>query len=339
MIKTQTLAWKCSARLATLLLTTSLGLLGCTSVSSEVTENSTRSSSVPEIESSNGGKANPTDLAPSRTSATHALGPASIPALNEQWKAETGLRYGEVRRRLMAQGWIPHTIETTGPVRHYNPGGLLKTMYDLGYEEVVDCAGTGLAPCRFEFVYQDRALDNGPVLAVIATVASGPNPDPYFAGMNPDAYGVNTEYQNRSLDAALFAEIQQDKRFCGAIGTCPDLFSPSELYQAYSELYQTQSQYAFQDVVILTRAYLEGGNRAVMFPRRPVSRAQALEYARILDTENTIDLSDRNRELYNYGQPIESYAAPGEGPRNLITLVLTSDGQVSEISFTKPGSL
>jgi len=39
--------------------------------------------------------------------------------------------------------------------------------------------------------------------------------------MNPDAYGVNTEYQNRSLDASLFAEIQQDERFCGAIGTCP----------------------------------------------------------------------------------------------------------------------
>jgi len=326
------LAWKYHARLVTILLTTSLGVLGCTSVSSEVTENSSGvTSSAPEIIPSNQEAANPTDLATSKDSAAQVVGPASIPALNQQWRTETGLRYGEVRRRLIAQGWIPHTIETTGPVRHYNPGGLLKKMYDLGYEEVVDCAGTGLAPCRFEFVYQDRTLENGPVLAVIATVASGPNPDPYFAGMNPDAYGVNTEYQNRALDASLFTEIQQDEGFCGAIGTC----SVSSPYV----LYQTQSQYAFQDVVIVARAYREGVNRAVIFPRRPVSRAQALEYARILDTENTIDLSDRNRELYNHDQPIESYAAPGEGPRNLIHLVLTPDGQVSEINFVNPGAL
>ncbi|MDJ1184370.1 hypothetical protein [Roseofilum casamattae] len=259
------------------------------------------------------------------------IGPSSIPSLNEQWKKETGLRYGEVRRRLIARGWIPHTIETTGPARHSDPLGLVKTMYGLGYEEVVDCAGTGLAPCRFEFVYRDRALDNGPVLAVIATVASGPNPDPYFAGMNPNAYGINTEYEERPFNAALFAEIQNDENFCGAIGTCP-VSSPYVLHNS-------QSQYAFADVAILARAYPEGGNRLVVFPRKPVSRAQALRYAEILDRDQTIDLSDRNRQRYDGDRRIESYAAPGEGPRNLMQLVLTLNGQVSEIKFTKPGNL
>jgi len=267
-------------------------------------------------------------LPPLETSETR--GPASIPALNEQWQQEENLRYGEVRRRLIAQGWIPHTIETTGPARPYNPTGLVGTMYELGYEEVADCAGTGLAPCRFEFVYQDRTLDNGQVLAVIATVSSDPdNPDPYFAGMNADAYGVNTDYQNRAFDAALFAEMQQDERFCSSIGNCP----------VDSAVYLTQFQYAFQDAVMVARAYQEGPNRVVIFPRQPISREQALVYADILDSEDTIDLSDRNRTVYDDGEPIESYAAPGEGPRNLIMLVITPEGQVSEVSFVKPGAL
>lgn len=258
---------------------------------------------------------------------TEAKGPASIPALNEQWKQEENLRYGEVRKRLIAQGWIPHTIATTGPAPRYNPTGLVGTMYELGYEEVVDCAGTGLAPCRFEFVYQDRTLGNGPVLAVIATVASGENQDPYFAGMNADAYGVNTDYQNRAFDAALFAEIQQDERFCGAIGACP----------VDSLLYQTQSQYAFKDAVILARAYEEAGYRAVLFLRQPISREQALVYGDILDSEDTIDWGDRT--VHNEDEPVEIYAAPGEGPRNLIQFVLTPDDKVSEISLIKPGSI
>lgn len=303
-----------------ILLAIGLGVLGCTSGSSEVAQNSTGvSSSAPEsIVSNQVDSPNP-----------RAVGPASIPTLNQQWGAQTGLRYAEVRRRLIAEGWIPHTIETTGPVQIYNPMGLLKQMYDLGYKEVVDCASTGLAPCRFEFVYEDRALENGPVLAVIATVSSDANPDPYFASLNLKTDSINTDYQDRALDAALLTEMQQDEDFCNAMGSCPD----------YSLLHRTQSQYAFQDVVMLARAYGEGGNRAVIFPRQPVSRAQALEYGRMLDPENTVDLSDRNRESYNYSRPIESYAAPGEGPRNLIQLVLTSDGKVSEISFVQPGSL
>ena len=64
--------------------------------------------------------------------------------------AISGLSYHKARKILVKDGWIPRTQ------RHsYNDAGLRygsgKVFWDLGYWEVVSCAGTAEGFCRFEF--------------------------------------------------------------------------------------------------------------------------------------------------------------------------------------------
>jgi hypothetical protein len=67
-----------------------------------------------------------------------------IPNLN-------GLTYHEARKKLMAAGWQPRTI----PLNYRDEGtaesGNALIFIEQGYEEVIDCAGTGLGYCLFEF--------------------------------------------------------------------------------------------------------------------------------------------------------------------------------------------
>jgi hypothetical protein len=64
--------------------------------------------------------------------------------------AISGLSYHEAREILVKDGWIPLTQ------RHsYNDPGIQygsgKVFWDLGYWEIVSCAGTAEGFCRFEF--------------------------------------------------------------------------------------------------------------------------------------------------------------------------------------------
>jgi hypothetical protein len=67
-----------------------------------------------------------------------------IPNLN-------GLTYHEARKKLMAEGWQPRTI----PLNYRDEGtaesGNALIFIKQGYEEVVDCSGTGMGYCLFEF--------------------------------------------------------------------------------------------------------------------------------------------------------------------------------------------
>ncbi|MEO0704470.1 MAG: hypothetical protein AAF050_02265, partial [Cyanobacteria bacterium J06649_5] len=92
--------------------------------------------------------------------------------------------YGEVRSRLIQKGWVPHTFRTNGPVGNWqNP--MVEAMGSLGFNEIKDCSGEGY--CRFEFVYTDRTLENGAVLAVTTaptasdSIAKGE--EPLFSGL------------------------------------------------------------------------------------------------------------------------------------------------------------
>jgi hypothetical protein len=60
-----------------------------------------------------------------------------------------GKKYSEARKILIDEGWIPNE-------RHFTYGdkfsyGNAKDFWDMGYHEIDDCAGTGLAPCKFDF--------------------------------------------------------------------------------------------------------------------------------------------------------------------------------------------
>jgi hypothetical protein len=72
-----------------------------------------------------------------------------VPKLKQQ------MPYSEAREILINEGWqaleIP-VLQRGDPLS----GGVEYIVKDLGYNEVVDCSGTGLGLCRFEFAAADR---------------------------------------------------------------------------------------------------------------------------------------------------------------------------------------
>ncbi|MGL5060397.1 MAG: hypothetical protein ACRC62_10490 [Microcoleus sp.] len=76
-----------------------------------------------------------------------------------------GMPYQEARQILIQQGWRPNLEGET------NLNSLtVKELFDFGYREIQDCAGTGEGPCRFEFVNRQ-----GEQLVVVATTMGNPN--------------------------------------------------------------------------------------------------------------------------------------------------------------------
>ncbi|MGG6265682.1 hypothetical protein ACQ4M3_09165 [Leptolyngbya sp. AN03gr2] len=62
--------------------------------------------------------------------------------------------YSQARQELIDRGWQPN-LEGDEPNLN---SSVVKTLFDLGYEETKDCAGTGEGLCRFEFVNQHNQL-------------------------------------------------------------------------------------------------------------------------------------------------------------------------------------
>jgi hypothetical protein len=62
-------------------------------------------------------------------------------------KLRQGMQFDKARTLLLDAGWQG--------IRNYPPpenfGMLGYVFYDLGFTEVVDCAGTGMAPCIFVY--------------------------------------------------------------------------------------------------------------------------------------------------------------------------------------------
>ncbi|MGG6294699.1 hypothetical protein ACQ4M4_09760 [Leptolyngbya sp. AN02str] len=89
------------------------------------------------------------------------------PEIKDAAAQELGLQenmpYEEARSQLLEQGWQPNPH---GDAPNLNDS-TVRELVDLGYEEVKDCSGTGLGPCRLEFINAA-----GDVLAV-STIQNG----------------------------------------------------------------------------------------------------------------------------------------------------------------------
>ena len=59
-----------------------------------------------------------------------------------------GMPYEAARRILIKKGWQPNLQGTPRNLENRS----VKELFDLGYEEIKDCSGTGEGPCRFEFI-------------------------------------------------------------------------------------------------------------------------------------------------------------------------------------------
>lgn len=74
---------------------------------------------------------------------------------------EAGMPYAEARALIDQTIWAP---KTHPPLDYVSTS--VQNMRDLGYEEVRDCAGTGLGLCRMEFIERE-----GLVLVIIVTTS------------------------------------------------------------------------------------------------------------------------------------------------------------------------
>ena len=74
---------------------------------------------------------------------------------------EVGMPYAEARTLIDQEIWFPRTYP---PLDHVSLA--VEHMRDLGYEEVRDCAGTGIGLCRMEFIERE-----GLVLVIIVTTS------------------------------------------------------------------------------------------------------------------------------------------------------------------------
>lgn len=75
----------------------------------------------------------------------------TLASLQDRVPVVIQLTYPEARQRLIEKGWIPartrwQDLEESGA------GVVAWALWNAGYREVEDCAGTGTAPCRFNYV-------------------------------------------------------------------------------------------------------------------------------------------------------------------------------------------
>ncbi|BAY15675.1 hypothetical protein NIES21_14940 [Anabaenopsis circularis NIES-21] len=86
--------------------------------------------------------------------------PVNKPALKE------GMPYQQARELVIQAGWRPNLQGDAPNLRDAS----VKELYDFGYKEVKDCAGTGIGACLFEFTNQA-----GELLSISATIADRSN--------------------------------------------------------------------------------------------------------------------------------------------------------------------
>lgn len=82
-----------------------------------------------------------------------------------------GMPYSEARQLLLDEGW--QAVFNLEQVNNSDPSSRVTHFLDLGYTEIIDCAGAGLGLCAFEF--QDN---EGETLSI--SVAQGEETDVVF---------------------------------------------------------------------------------------------------------------------------------------------------------------
>ncbi|MFB2983667.1 hypothetical protein [Microseira sp. BLCC-F43] len=116
------------------------------------------------------GKNNPSINTPSGTVNTQneevQANTENSPNAPDRFGLQEGMPYKKAREVLIQKGWQPHLL---GDAPNLNDTSV-RELFDLGYQEVKDCSGTGLGPCRFEFTNAA-----GELLAVSAITAGASN--------------------------------------------------------------------------------------------------------------------------------------------------------------------
>jgi hypothetical protein len=146
--------------IATTILTGSIGLtiIGCSSPGVSLTEpRSTPAQSSAKIDADSGEKNSASDRGNAKNTEKGTekfqVALATAASKSQDLPLQKGMTYEEARQIILGQSWKPNpNVETNlrSPV--------VKAIFDRGYIEINDCAGTGEAPCRYEFVNRDGDL-------------------------------------------------------------------------------------------------------------------------------------------------------------------------------------
>ncbi len=64
-------------------------------------------------------------------------------------KLRQGMTYSEAKKQLIEEGW--QAVFNTEQVNNPDRGAVIDRFIEKGYTEVVDCSGTGLGLCLFQF--------------------------------------------------------------------------------------------------------------------------------------------------------------------------------------------
>ena len=129
-----------------------------------------------------------------------------------------GIPYKEARQILIQKGWQPNLQDTPRNLRDR----FVKELFDLGYEEIKDCSGTGEGPCRFEFINK-----KGEVLVVVATTMGSKNAERFVRNWWIEKK-TDSDQQKSSSNA-----IQEGRYWLG--GTGQGLEIKGQQYRYYDE--------------------------------------------------------------------------------------------------------
>ena len=184
--------------------------------------------------------AHPSQLSPSSPRATQDRG--SMATTTSAVPLTEGMAYREARQRLLRQGWQPNL--------QGDPPNLQSTavreLFDLGYREIKDCAGTGEGPCRFEFINQA-----GQLLVVVATTGGSVNTNRFvrrwWLEKNPN-----------SVQASASAKIASG--FYSLGGTDQGLEVRGQRYRYFDEL-GNQPWRSISELKSITRGVVFDGER------------------------------------------------------------------------------
>jgi hypothetical protein len=233
-------------------------------------------------------------------------------------KSPTGIRegmpYPEARKLILQQGWQPNSLGDPADLADRT----VKTLFNSGYTEVKACSGTGLGPCRFEFT--NAAGDLLMVSAIPGKRTTGTR-SVWRWGIEPE---TTYRFSKQDLTQSLITQVHQLNKRCG-------------LYNSKSSCWMRR--YIFKDVVVLAQRLEYGATTLSIIPTKPISKQQAIGYAKALDDRREIDFTkptaEANRIVYR-GCPEE--IGQFSAPLCYAILNLTKTNQIStvELSHTTP---
>jgi hypothetical protein len=168
---------------------------------------------------------------------------------------QEGMSYGEARKLIIQKAWKPLKSNFSDL-----EDSTARELFDLGYEEVKSCAGTGVGACRFEFTNQ-----TGELLVVSATTRGGTNQADRFVWR----WFIEKEKAGTPQPISISASKEFAEGFYVLGGTDQGLKIKGKQYRYYDESGNNQPWKSIADLEsVRDRVIFDGKNYWCLPPGR-----------------------------------------------------------------------